>query len=259
MPRKTVDIFVPAKVEASGEDLRYSGPWRKSRADARILRDLPHAADGAAEFARRYGNFFPLERPRWISPQSEAISAIMRAARQLPAVVEILRCAQAGARIPPALKRAAGCGERVQEVFRFSPEAPIHEIRPLPARSDRSAVSWAAEALNVLLLGYRLAPQIVFDQENRRWTLRAVSNAEGVVGCALAAWLHFALGEILAPADGVHFAECSICGRIFEPERKPAEGRRCYCPDCRGSAAMWRLLKRSQRARPAVPAPGDAH
>lgn len=258
--RRTVDLFVPGRVEIRGEDLCYFEPWRESRADARILEALRQATDAAsaAEFSRRYGSFLPLQRPQWVSPQREPLSVIMDAALQLPAVVEILRQAQTGGRILPALKRAAGCGERVQEVFRWSSDAQIHEVRRLPARSDGSSISWAAEALNVLLLAYRLAPQLVFDKENRRWALRAASNASGAASCALAAWLHFAVDEILKPADGVTFAECSICGRIFEPERKPAEGRRCYCLECRGSSEMWRLLKRSQRARPASASSGDA-
>lgn len=60
-----------------------------------------------------------------------------------------------------------------------------------------------------------------------------------------AAALQLALA--LARADG--FAMCDGCGKTYVPRRKPAVGKRHFCPTCRGDGVPVRLAQRDQLAR----------
>jgi predicted RNA-binding Zn-ribbon protein involved in translation (DUF1610 family) len=57
---------------------------------------------------------------------------------------------------------------------------------------------------------------------------------------ALALQLAFAV----ASSEGV--TTCFACGRFYTPSRRPAAGRRSFCPDC-GLRAAWRTSKRVTR------------
>ncbi|MEX0754702.1 MAG: hypothetical protein WD556_06225 [Actinomycetota bacterium] len=54
---------------------------------------------------------------------------------------------------------------------------------------------------------------------------------------------------VLAATGGVGFAICSGCARPYAPIRRPANGRRNYCVDCRDRKISARDAKRDYRAR----------
>lgn len=54
------------------------------------------------------------------------------------------------------------------------------------------------------------------------------------------------LAYAVASAEGV--ATCFACGRFYTPTRRPAAGRRSFCPAC-GLRAAWRTSKRIARGR----------
>jgi hypothetical protein len=54
------------------------------------------------------------------------------------------------------------------------------------------------------------------------------------------------LAYAVASSEGV--ATCFACGRFYTPARRPAAGRRSFCPAC-GVRAAWRTSKRVTRGR----------
>ena len=53
-----------------------------------------------------------------------------------------------------------------------------------------------------------------------------------------------AIGLLSVIADAPHVATCSHCGKVYTPTRRPARGRRSYCPECRGKHAASTAYKR---------------
>ena len=53
------------------------------------------------------------------------------------------------------------------------------------------------------------------------------------------------LAYVVASSESV--ATCFACGRFYTPHRRPAAGRRSFCPDC-GLRAAWRTSKRAIRS-----------
>lgn len=226
LARRTLLLRVPSQVRITpGGDLEYGGPWTRRRADARILDDLHRVQDdvSAVHFARRYGKFAP---PDFYWPAAEPVTVLLHWAQYLPAVVLGCQLVRLGRPLPKALRSALG-SPRIQNAEFVS----------------------AVAGFNLALWSFRLVPQLTFEPETRRWLVSVASGRRGEVDCALAACLHFALLRIAQPPDELHFAECAACQRVFQPERAPAAGRDSFCPDCRGTAAMWRVIKRRQRAR----------
>lgn len=64
---------------------------------------------------------------------------------------------------------------------------------------------------------------------------------------SLLAALGLQLASVLANSALV--AACSECQALFRPKRKPASGRRTYCPDCREGGASVRHASADYRAR----------
>jgi hypothetical protein len=224
--RATLIVSVPAAVAVNrAGDLEFSPPWKPRRIDARILDDLRRTCDGksAAYFARRYGKFTPPD----FYPFGEPVSVYLHWAEYLPAVIVAADLFRLGRDLPRPVKSALGS----------------------PSSASRTLAETAVGALNSALWNFRLTPQLVFDAENRRWTVTIATGPRGEVDCALAACLYFALNRITGPPGEIHFAECSVCRRVFQPDRAPSPRRASYCPDCRGTPAMWRLIKQRQRAR----------
>jgi len=62
-----------------------------------------------------------------------------------------------------------------------------------------------------------------------------------------------ALGSrLLAAVSGRSLALCHHCGGLYQPSRRPAAGRRSYCPACRQAGAPVRDAKRAMRLRGAA-------
>jgi len=228
-------LTYPIVEVAEGQIIHSARAGRMSfrYATPRLLDDLSavQTPEAALQLARRYGPFLPPETP---APETtrrvviEPIDVILDWCGWLPAAVNIGRMLAAGRRAPDAVARALGTIPRPRESLGL-----IIGLR-----------------LNHLLEMTRLRPFLAWDTRTARWSL-TVSNSimsqqlDSVLGAAA----YFALRRMLEADEGAATAVCAVCGRLFEPARKPAANRACYCPGCRGSSEMWRMLKRRQRAR----------
>lgn len=217
--RKPADAVIDG-----GGYIHYSEPWTERAITRSVIKDMTAVSDdgGLLFLVRKYGRFFPPD----VYPAGEPVETALDWCQTLPAAITVCQCIQWDKPVPATVQRlfarestCTGLVRAVQGVF--------------------------DDVLR--LTGSR--PFLYFDTSARRFDMRLAAGKDGRVSCLLAAAVYFAMEQILDPSAVFHVAECSLCHRLFEPRRKPQAGRAAYCDRCRGSAEMWRVLKRRQRSR----------
>lgn len=99
----------------------------------------------------------------------------------------------------------------------------------------------------------RLRPAFEWDATQRRWIvnwtdLPLAPLMPSSFSCALSAVVSFLAQDMTALAHETEpDAVCVLCGRDFAGRTQ--QGRASYCQECRGTPAMWRHIKRRQRAK----------
>lgn len=231
--RLRVLVYPRVRLE-DGEIIHEAGPeppgsrWVTPKLLGEIKRTCSPAM--ALSLCRRYGPFFPEEeKPERIRYEArEPVDAILEWCAWIPAVVTLGQALAAG-------RRANG---------------PVLRALRLSGASASELALAISTRLNDLLHLAHVHPHIQFDPKTERWILGASAfplfpTATSILGAAA----FFAVERIAHPDEGLRLAVCSLCGRPYEPSRKPAAGRAHYCDQCRGSSEMWRVIKRRQRAR----------
>lgn len=96
-------------------------------------------------------------------------------------------------------------------------------------------------AVNRWLDWGRVRPHVVWNGPTPTIELTAggLLEADRLLGA-----LALQLAYVVASSEGV--ATCFACGRFYTPRRRPAAGRRSFCPAC-GLRAAWRASKRATR------------
>jgi hypothetical protein len=107
---------------------------------------------------------------------------------------------------------------------------------------QRAFVSYA---VNCWLNWGRARPQIEWDGPTPTIEL-TTGGIMPMYADRLSGALALQLSYAVASSEGV--ATCFACGRFYTPTRRPAAGRRSFCPDC-GLRAAWRTSKRVTRGR----------
>jgi hypothetical protein len=107
---------------------------------------------------------------------------------------------------------------------------------------QRAFVSYA---VNCWLNWGRARPQIEWDGPTPTIAL-TTGGLMPMYADRLSGALALQLAYAVASSEGV--ATCFACGRFYTPTRRPAAGRRSFCPDC-GLRAAWRTSKRVTRGR----------
>ena len=121
-------------------------------------------------------------------------------------------------------------------INRFFPEIGSKTIRQYP-RSRFAAQAALSDALQKW--GLLADVRVIFS-----WNPYA--DPQITLGGSLLGTL--VLQVMLAAARVDSLAMCTACGSPYIPTRKPAEGRRSYCPAC-GPRAAWRDAKQAERDR----------
>jgi len=282
-------LLMPAKVEVdpTGQRLLWTvegNEWRVSRPGPTLLtrfvqlgREAATAAH-VATFAREFGvlglcrHGQPSGHPRrepagWCGPLGvpgragwwqEPLEPWRSLARQAQALLNAAAALYTGARDQAEVAWAA--------VFREDPgSAPFAAAKKRGAIRERWLLSWYVERW--LRLG-RVGPGLVWDDEGEPRVLLLTSEAispwaftEDVGGPvarayaggappgpyplfgSLAARLLFALGQ----ARGL--AACDGCQEFTPTDRRPARGRRFFCPDCRERGRPIVAATRAYRQR----------
>jgi hypothetical protein len=117
-----------------------------------------------------------------------------------------------------------------------------HEQLPLPVRSastkDRERLG---SAVNAMLQSANVGPVLIWGSQ--QWLVEITARRTlGIYG-----GLVLRLAEMIVGAN--QFAVCSHCAKIFIPSRKPAEGRRSFCPKCQNNKIPLLYAKRDQLRR----------
>jgi len=107
---------------------------------------------------------------------------------------------------------------------------------------QRAFVSYA---VNCWLNWGRARPQIDWDGPTPTIEL-TTGGILPMYADRLSGALALQLAYAVASSEGV--ATCFACGRFYTPVRRPAAGRRSFCPAC-GVRAAWRTSKRVTRGR----------
>jgi hypothetical protein len=127
------------------------------------------------------------------------------------------------------------------------------EMGSMKGRSHEEALAktlsrqrlFVTHAVNCWLNWGRARPQI--DWEGSTPTIELTTGGIWpMYADRLAGALALQLAYAVASSEGV--ATCFACGRFYTPTRRPAAGRRSFCPDC-GLRAAWRTSKRVTRGR----------
>lgn len=235
MEEQRLRLLVYPRVRLEGGEIIHEAgpdPPRSRWVTPKLLKEMRRvrSPDMALWLCRRYGPFFPEEeKPERIRYEArEPVDAILEWCAWIPAVVTLGQALSAG-------RRADG---------------PVLRALHLSGASAWELAHDVSYRLNDLLRLAHVHPHIQFDPKTERWILGASTfPLFPAVTSILGAAAFFAVERIAHPDEGLHLAVCSLCGRPYEPSRKPAEGRAHYCDECRGSSEMWRVIKRRQRAR----------
>lgn len=115
----------------------------------------------------------------------------------------------------------------LMKAFEVPREDWLHQSKSMRRARAAAFVAWQSETL-VSRTG--LQPAIV--PVGERFQFVMASSKGPSLRSALVA-------QFLAAATGSGFASCNSCGRVFVPtRRRPAFGKRRYCPDCGRTAAL---------------------
>lgn len=109
-------------------------------------------------------------------------------------------------------------------------------------KSLENARNLIAEEVNQWISITETRPSLEWHSSSQTWhyTIRySRLSVLGAVSLALLTAVSICPGWLM----------CSICSASYSPSRTPAPGRNHYCPSCRNSPEMWKLLKRQARAR----------
>jgi hypothetical protein len=120
-------------------------------------------------------------------------------------------------------------------------EAAGHAGKAAMLTRQRGIVSYA---VNCWLDWGRARPQIDWDGPTPTIELTTGGSFMPMYADRLSGALALQLAFAVASSEGV--TTCFACGRFYTPTRRPAAGRRSFCPDC-GLRAAWRTSKRVTR------------
>lgn len=148
---------------------------------------------------------------------------------------------------------AAAIGGMVSrwDKWKQHPRLPATQRR-LMAEQPRRVAIWALDFWTArLVAACGLHPALRFDEERKASHVALVfqdarSAQSSAWGLALISALTL---QLVSAVSGTGFASCSECGEVFKPSRRPAQGRRRFCQECRDGGAAVRAAKAAWRGR----------
>jgi len=258
---------VPLRISVDGERLVYAGECdRTAHSEAKLLEDFLRL-DGASsesilKYARSHGVLYLCvhDRPAhllrggracmptgWDEENSsgwEPLQAWRNYARQIRAILKMAANLHHGKPCDPSdiLAFNQPDPEKAKEWLKMGVAEPRQEGRFHSEAAERERVSshraLVANVINSWLWYGDVYPGLFWSEENPRLEL----TGTGLFG-ALATQLVLAISR----TGGLVF--CSGCGAPYFPERRPREGERHYCDECREAKIPERDAARDYRRK----------
>jgi hypothetical protein len=259
-------LMVPDKVDISGSTIAFAlASEHFTRTPSHMLEQFIEAESESAivSFAKRYGPLALFKsRSRgeeFIHPDPKRLAKVREQHLIHTEQIEWWRLWQARFRLILNMaahyrESTAPTADEFRQVLQIRPFlAGINADAFDPSRLSSAALIHGAAFLvslytATLVKACGIRPGLHPDFESPvalRFELAFQDNSSLTSGISLIGALTV---QLLASAAGSGFSVCSACGKPYVPRRRPAAGRRQYCPSC-GRAAALRDAKAAYRAR----------